>query len=81
MCGFVERSKSGVCIPGDAVNAAADALANFYKAKIEGRPAIHQDRSVVEQFERRELTRRLADGLDELVGSPTSQRPSISQGF
>ena len=31
-------------------------------------PAVEQDRTGVEQFERRQLTRMLAEALDELVG-------------
>lgn len=79
MCDFVDRSKSGVCIVGDDVNAAADALVRFYKSKIDGRSPIRQDRSVVEQFERRELTRRLAGALDELVGEKPHSRAKTAQ--
>ena len=66
---FVQSSKSGVVVGGTDVEGAAAGLAEFYRAKVEKRPVMQQDRSVVEQFERRELTRRLAAALDELVAS------------
>jgi glycosyltransferase involved in cell wall biosynthesis len=65
---FVESSRSGIVTAGDDVNGAADALARLYRAKQEGRVVIQQDRRGVERFERRRLTERLAQALDDLVG-------------
>lgn len=66
---FVQQSKSGVITSGTDVAAAASALSAFYRSKQQGTPLTQQDRSAVEPFERRELTRKLAAALDELVGS------------
>ncbi len=68
MMDFVRSTKSGVCLKGDDVEGAAGALKEFYAAKIKGQAAIEQDRAAVRAFERRELTKRLAGALDELVG-------------
>jgi glycosyltransferase involved in cell wall biosynthesis len=67
---FVEQTRSGIVTDGADVPAVAAALATFYRAKQEGRPPTQQDRQAVECFERRELTRKLAEALDELVGAP-----------
>jgi glycosyltransferase involved in cell wall biosynthesis len=69
MADFVKTSHSGVVVGGTDVEGAAAALSRFYRAKQEGRAEFQQDRSKVEQFERRELTRRLAAQLDELVAT------------
>jgi glycosyltransferase involved in cell wall biosynthesis len=66
---FVQSSRSGVVTTGDDAAGAAQALVDFYRAKQENRPATRQDRTIVERFERRELTRKLAAALDELVES------------
>jgi hypothetical protein len=66
---FVLASKSGVVVGGEDVEGAARALVDFYRAKQEGRTPVQPERAMVERFERRELTRKLAAGLDELVGS------------
>ena len=68
MCDFVADSGSGIVTRGDDVAAAATALAEFYRAKQEGRTVVSQDRAAVGRFERRQLTKRLAEALDELVG-------------
>ncbi|HEY7120696.1 MAG TPA: hypothetical protein VH475_29195 [Tepidisphaeraceae bacterium] len=64
---FIQNCKSGIVTKGDDANAAAGALAALYRAKQEGRALLTPDRTAVEQFERRELTRKLAGALDELV--------------
>jgi glycosyltransferase involved in cell wall biosynthesis len=66
---FVQQCRSGVVTSGTDVQAAASALSAFYRSKQQGTPLIQQDRTAVKRFERRELTRRLAAALDELVGS------------
>jgi hypothetical protein len=66
---FVLASKSGVVVGGEDVEGATQALVDFYRAKQEGRTRVQPERAMVERFERRELTRKLAQGLDELVGS------------
>ena len=75
---FVTASKSGVVVGGDDVTGATKALAEFYRAKQDGRTLVQPDRAAVERFERRELTRKLAQGLDELVGSVTKARAGAS---
>jgi glycosyltransferase involved in cell wall biosynthesis len=63
---FVTQSRSGIATGGADVMGAAEALMTFYNANREGRAVAEQDRAVVERFERRELTRRLAGVLDEV---------------
>jgi hypothetical protein len=69
MADFVKSSNSGIVVPGTDVEGAADAIARLYGAKQEGRNLITPDRSKVERFERRELSKRLASALDELVAT------------
>jgi hypothetical protein len=68
MCDFVAETGSGKVIRGDDVAAAARALVELYRGKLQGKAPMEQDRAGVEQFERRQLTRMLAEALDELVG-------------
>jgi glycosyltransferase involved in cell wall biosynthesis len=65
---FVDSSHSGLVTAGDDVSAIAAALAEFARAKAEGRSVVRQDRAAVERFERRALTGRLAGVLEEVVG-------------
>lgn len=69
MFDFVKESRSGVVVRGDDVAGAALALEEFYRVKQGGGPEVRQDREVVGRFERRELARRLAEALDEVVQS------------
>jgi hypothetical protein len=69
MRGFVEQTQSGVTMAGDDVNSAAKALVEFYRAKQSGHKLIHQDRKSVEQFERKELTRKLAETLSQTLNA------------
>jgi glycosyltransferase involved in cell wall biosynthesis len=64
---FVEETHSGIGIPGDDVAGAADALAKFFQAKRDGKQLFPLDRAVIETFERKELTARLAEELDRLT--------------
>jgi hypothetical protein len=64
---FVTKSQSGIVTAGDDVEAAAEALVKFYQSKRAGPALLRPDRAFIEQFERRELTRKLAGALDELV--------------
>ena len=64
---FVTKSQSGIVTTGDDVEAAAQALVKFYQAKLGGAAPFRPDRAFIEQFERRELTGKLAGALDELV--------------
>jgi glycosyltransferase involved in cell wall biosynthesis len=64
---FVTKSQSGIVTAGNDVEGAAAALAQFYQAKLRGRALVQPDAAFIEQFERRELTRKLAGALDELV--------------
>lgn len=69
MRNFVEQTGSGIAIAGDDVDGAAAALQKFYEAKRGGRKLFGQNREAVARFERKELTSRLADELDELTRS------------
>jgi glycosyltransferase involved in cell wall biosynthesis len=77
---FVQQSKSGIVTTGTDVQAAASALSAFYRAKQHGTPLVHQDRSMIERFERRELTRKLAAALDEVVSVRAGNGTGTSQG-
>jgi len=63
---FVQSTRCGVAIAGDDVAGAADALARFYQAKLDGANMIEQDRSIFAALERKALTGRLAAELDRL---------------
>lgn len=67
MHNFVEQTGSGIAIAGDDVDGAATALQKFYEAKRDGRKLFEQNREAVARFERKELTARLADELNELT--------------
>ncbi len=69
MFDFVKESRSGAVVRGDDVAGAALALEEFYRVKQGGGPKVQQDREVVGQFERRELSRRLAEALEDVVQS------------
>jgi glycosyltransferase involved in cell wall biosynthesis len=71
MRNFVQNTGSGIAIAGDDVAGAAAALQKFYDAKRSGRPLMQQDRGSIVQFERKELTARLADELNQLTRQPT----------
>ena len=64
---FVESSRSGVVTAGEDVPAISAALAEFARAKAQGRSVVSQDRAAVERFERRALTGRPAGVLEEVV--------------
>jgi glycosyltransferase involved in cell wall biosynthesis len=63
---FVTSTNSGNVTGGDDVAAAAAALVQLYRAKLEGRNITTQNSAAVEQFERRHLTQRLAQLLDQV---------------
>ena len=63
---FVQSTRSGIAITGDDVAGAADVLERFYRSKLEGRSIVEQDHAAVRQFERRELTARLAEELERV---------------
>jgi hypothetical protein len=64
---FVESTNSGFAIEGDDVAGAAAALTKLYEAKRAGRKLFAQDRAAIAKFERKELTARLAEELNELT--------------
>jgi glycosyltransferase involved in cell wall biosynthesis len=67
MRNFVEQTGSGIAVAGDDVAGAAAALVNLYEAKKSGRKMFKQDREVIAQFERKALTARLAEELNQLT--------------
>ena len=69
MKNFVEQTGSGIAIAGDDIRGAAEALQKFYEAKRSGQKRFEQNRDAVARFERRELTARLAEELNELTRS------------
>jgi hypothetical protein len=64
---FVLETRSGFAIGGEDVGGAVEALTKAYVAKKRGEKLFHQDRQAIHQFERRELTRRLAEELNRLT--------------
>jgi glycosyltransferase involved in cell wall biosynthesis len=64
---FVEGTNSGFAIEGDDVAGAAAALTKLYEAKRAGKKLFTQDRAAIAKFERKELTARLAEELNELT--------------
>jgi glycosyltransferase involved in cell wall biosynthesis len=75
---FVSCTRSGIVVEGADAAGAAEALGKSYKAKIEGRRVVEQDREAVRRFERRELTHQLAEALDELVARRRSAVSALS---
>jgi glycosyltransferase involved in cell wall biosynthesis len=67
---FVTNTRSGIVTDGDDVVTAADALVKLYRAKLDGQSVTATDRPAVEQFERRYLTQRLAQVLNEVCDQP-----------
>jgi hypothetical protein len=64
---FVEETRSGFAIGGEDVAGAVEAMTKAYEAKRGGRRLFEQDRAAIHQFERKELTERLAEELKRLT--------------
>lgn len=70
MCDFVRKSgPENAVVRGNDVAGAAAALEAFYRGKQRDGGAAGQNCDWARQFERRELSRRLAEGLSEVVQS------------
>ena len=63
---LVRESKIGVVAHTENVEAIKTALKGYYDSWTEGRLEFSPDRNVIERFERKELTRRLAEVFDSL---------------
>lgn len=63
---LVRESKIGVVAHTENVEAIKAALKGYYDSWTEGRLEFSPDRSVIERFERKELTRELAEVFDSL---------------
>lgn len=63
---LVRESKIGVVAHTENVEAIKAALKGYYDSWTEGRLEFSPDRSVIERFERKELTRKLAEVFDSL---------------
>lgn len=66
----IEQTRSGRCARSGDIDGIADIFLDFYTQWEAGTLGSAQDRATVGQYERREVTRRLAAMLDELTGSP-----------
>jgi glycosyltransferase involved in cell wall biosynthesis len=78
---FVRELNCGIAIDGDDVAGAADALERMYQAKRSGRRLFEPDYAAIARFNRRELTRRLAEALDSVLGharTPSQLSPDPS---
>lgn len=65
---LVRRAQAGWCVDPHDVHAIKTLLAELVQQKLSGRLRIDPDRRYIQQFERRELTRRLAELMDRLTG-------------
>ena len=66
----IEETASGRCARSQDIDGIADIFLDFYRQWDAGTLGTGQKRADVAQFERREVTRRLAALLDEITGSP-----------
>lgn len=64
----IEETRSGRCARSKDIDAIADIVLDFYRQWKEGRLGSAQNREAIKQFERSEITRRLAGLLDEVSG-------------
>jgi glycosyltransferase involved in cell wall biosynthesis len=63
----IRESRTGVIVPPDDVQAIEAALLTFLQEWKTGRLVVQPDAQVIQRFERRQLTRRLAAILDEVT--------------
>ncbi len=63
----IEETQSGRCARSQDIAGIADIMLDMYEQWLEGRLGSDQRRELVRQFERREVTRKLAGLLDELA--------------
>ncbi|NLX95856.1 MAG: glycosyltransferase family 4 protein [Rhodopirellula sp.] len=66
---MIGRARAGWCVDPYDVQAMKTLLADLIRRKLDGRLALSPDRQYIGQFERRELTRRLAELFDGLCQS------------
>ncbi|MFA6235225.1 MAG: hypothetical protein WC824_13705 [Bacteroidota bacterium] len=64
----IEETDSGRCTRSNDIGGIADIFLDFYRQWESGTLGKEQKRGAVQQFERREVTRRLAALLDEITG-------------
>jgi glycosyltransferase involved in cell wall biosynthesis len=64
---YIQDARAGFAIAGDDVAGAEGALEKLYEAKIRRKKLVEPVMSVIGQFERRELSRQLAEELRETV--------------
>lgn len=69
MRNFIRDTNTGTTLDGDDVSAAAEALNQFYRAKLAGQSLYHPDFEQIARFERRNLTQQLAGELDKLTAA------------
>ena len=68
---FIEQTRSGIVVAGDDVAGAAASLVRFHEGKRNGQKLLDQDRAAVALYERKALTARLAEELDDLTRRKT----------
>jgi hypothetical protein len=76
MRNFIRECSAGLAIDGDDVNAAAEALAYFYKSKRAAHSLVQPDAQQISRFQRCHLAEQLADELNQLVSTRAS-RPAV----
>jgi len=79
MRNFVQNTNSGFAIEGDDVAGAAEALTKLFEAKCAGKKLFVQDRVAIAKFERKELTARLAEELNELTKGKKESGLAVSK--
>lgn len=72
---LVERVGAGWCVGPKDIAGMASLLTKLVEAKMSGTLAIHPDKEIIYQFERRALTSRLADVFDSLTSCRGGARP------
>jgi glycosyltransferase involved in cell wall biosynthesis len=65
---LVRKARAGTIVPPDDVIQIADCLVEMYHQWQEGQLKIQRDRQLIQTFERRRLTQRLAELFDEVSG-------------
>lgn len=73
---ILTRARTGLVCEPDNVEQMVAHLRRQYGAWLDGEPPLTVDRTYIGRFERRELTRRLADHLRKLTAAPGIAEPS-----
>ncbi len=76
---LIEQARAGWCVDPHDVGAIKTLLAEMIERKAAGTLRTEPDEQFIRQFERRELTRRLASLFDSLLGAPSTAENLATQ--